>query len=184
MITNRLTLKDYIKSDKEAFQFRHPLLAKFTYSENGTMFRYIKTLRYLEYYTNKNQRPWDKLLQKFYLLKWRKMNLKHNLYIAPNTCGKGLKLVHHGFRRIDSISSIGENCTILPMVLIGKKSPGMNIDGSSIGKNCYIGAGAIIMSPVKIGNNVTIGAGSVVTKDIPDNCIVAGNPAKIIRIKS
>ena len=37
------------------------------------------------------------------------------------------------------------------------------------------------MGPVRIGNNVTIGAGSVVTKDIPDNCIVAGNPAKVIK---
>ena len=37
--------------------------------------------------------------------------------------------------------------------------------------------------PVIIGNNVTVGAGSVVTKDIPDNAVVAGNPAKIIRMK-
>ena len=39
------------------------------------------------------------------------------------------------------------------------------------------------MEPVRIGNNVTIGAGSVVTKDIPDNAVAAGNPAKVIRIK-
>jgi serine O-acetyltransferase len=39
------------------------------------------------------------------------------------------------------------------------------------------------LGPVKIGNNVTIGAGAVVVKDIPDNCVVAGNPAKIIKFK-
>jgi maltose O-acetyltransferase len=50
-----------------------------------------------------------------------------------------------------------------------------------IGDNVQIGAGAIILAGRKIGNNVIVGAGSVVTKDIEDNCIVVGNPAKVIR---
>lgn len=51
----------------------------------------------------------------------------------------------------------------------------------TIGKNCWIGAGAIIVPGVTIGNNVVIGAGSVVTKDIPDNVIAVGNPCRILR---
>lgn len=50
-----------------------------------------------------------------------------------------------------------------------------------IGNNVFIGIHSLILPGVKIGNSVIIGAGSVVTKDIPDNCIAAGNPARIIR---
>ena len=50
-----------------------------------------------------------------------------------------------------------------------------------IGKKCFIGANAIIMCGITIGDEVIVGAGSIVTKNVPSNCIVAGNPAKIIR---
>lgn len=50
-----------------------------------------------------------------------------------------------------------------------------------IKKNCWIGAGATILRGVTIGENSVVGAGSVVTKDVPDNVIVAGNPAKVIK---
>ena len=50
-----------------------------------------------------------------------------------------------------------------------------------IGKNCWIGAGAIIVPGVTIGDNVVIGAGSVVTKDIPSNVVAVGNPCKVMR---
>lgn len=50
-----------------------------------------------------------------------------------------------------------------------------------IGKKCFIGANAMIMCGITIGDEVIVGAGSIVTKDVPSNCIVAGNPAKILR---
>jgi maltose O-acetyltransferase len=51
----------------------------------------------------------------------------------------------------------------------------------SIGNDCWIGGNSVICPGVKIGNGCTIGAGSVVTKDIPDNSLTVGNPAKVIR---
>lgn len=50
-----------------------------------------------------------------------------------------------------------------------------------IGKNCWIGAGAVILPGVTLGDNVVIGAGSVVTKDIPSDCVAVGNPCRVLR---
>lgn len=51
----------------------------------------------------------------------------------------------------------------------------------TIGNNVQIGAGAIILSGIVVGDNVIVGAGSVVTRDVENNCIVVGNPAKVLR---
>jgi serine O-acetyltransferase len=51
-----------------------------------------------------------------------------------------------------------------------------------IGNNVLICAGAIVLGNIVIGNNVTIGAGTVLTKSVPDNSVIVGNPAKIINI--
>lgn len=50
-----------------------------------------------------------------------------------------------------------------------------------IGKNCWIGAGVIIVPGITIGDNVVVGAGSVVTKDLPGNVVAVGNPCRVLR---
>ena len=70
---------------------------------------------------------------------------------------------------------------MLPMVLFGKKTPEVFSGCIEVGDNCYFGTGCTILGPVKIGNNVIVGAGAVVTKDIPDNCTVAGVLARIVK---
>lgn len=77
---------------------------------------------------------------------------------------------------------IGDNTMIAGnvIVLAHDHVRGLMTD-TYIGKNCFVGGGAIIMPGVRIGNEVVVGAGTVVTKDVPDHCVVAGNPARIIR---
>ena len=50
-----------------------------------------------------------------------------------------------------------------------------------IGRNCWIGAGALIMPGVTIGDNTVVGAGSVVTRDLPANVVAVGNPCRVMR---
>lgn len=82
---------------------------------------------------------------------------------------------------------IGNNVTIAPRVhiLAHDASCKLELNYTKLGlveiqDNVFIGAGSIILPGVIIGENSIIGAGSIVTKDIPENCVAVGNPAKVV----
>ena len=77
---------------------------------------------------------------------------------------------------------IGKNCNILADAIILSHDACRSLKADTyIGDNTIVGIRSIVLPGVKVGSHVVIGAGSVVTKDVPDHCIVAGNPAKVIR---
>lgn len=94
--------------------------------------------------------------------------------------GGGTKFAYGGIALvIHSRAIIGKNCIVGQCVTIGGRS--RHYDVPKIGDNVYIGAGAKILGPITVGNNSVIGAGAVVLKDVPENSIIVGIPAKVIK---
>lgn len=188
MIQTKKELKEYIRADKIAMGFGKGQRSIWKEYIKGNwddiiIYKQIRILRKLEYYSHNRYNTLKRIIYLIIKYRYWRIARKNSLHISPNVFDKGLHIVHLGYIWVDNSSIIGKNCTILPRVLIGKKKPGLKPPIVFIGDNCYIGTGASILGPIKIGNNVTIGAGAVVVTDIPDNAIVAGNPAKIIKMK-
>ena len=88
--------------------------------------------------------------------------------------------ISHPFATIINAESIGAIFSCIHCTTLGAKQNGRPILGDGV----QLGANVTIIGNVHIGNNVTIGAGSVVVKDIPDNAIAVGNPARVIKYKT
>ena len=106
--------------------------------------------------------------------------------IHPNAkIGKNLFIDHGMGVVIGETSEIGDNVTIYHMVTLGGISPSINSDDQRNTKrhptlmdNVVVGSGAQILGPVVIGKNAKIGANAVVTKDVDENSVMVGIPAK------
>ena len=151
--------------------------------ENECICHYLRLLRKCEFYSNKSNII-HRLLFFFYKFRYKRYGLKHNVDIPINVCGYGLRIMHisGGGGVLINATKVGNYCGFNSGVLIGNKD---SVDARpTIGDHVAFGPGAKAFGNINIGNNVFVAANSVVTKDIHDNCIVGGIPAKVIKVKN
>ena len=135
------------------------------------------------------------------LLKEMFAEIGENCYIEPpfhaNWAGKHVhfgKNVYANFNLTcvdDTHIYVGDGTMLAPNVILAGAThpiaPELREKGYQynlpvyIGKNCWLGAGVIVLPGVTIGDNTVVGAGSVVTKDLPANVVAVGNPARVLR---
>lgn len=97
--------------------------------------------------------------------------------------GKGFFIDHGAGVVIGETTEIGDNVTLFQGVTLGGTGTQKGKRHPTVGDNVVIGAGAIVLGAIEIGDNSRIGAGAVVTKPVPQNSTVVGNPARIVKME-
>lgn len=131
-------------------------------------------LRKCQYYKEKNS-----LLYLFYRFFYHKACVKYGFDVPSSVqFGKGLSVFHPNGILINSNVVIGDNFVVHGGTKIGQRNA---YEVPRIGNNVKIGINASIIGNITIGDNAVIGAGAVVVHSVPENAVVAGNPAIVIK---
>lgn len=187
MIQTRKDLNFYTKEDARRNGYDKGSLhfwASLIYgSENAYSFLYLKRLRHCEYHYNNSSNFIHKALYYFYKILLNHLGLKLKIQIPINIVGYGFRILHlsGGGGVFINAKKIGNYCGINSGVLLGTKDDLKAVP--TVGDYTAFGPGVKVYGQINIGNNVFVASNSVVTKNIPDNCIVTGIPAKILRVR-
>jgi acetyltransferase EpsM len=160
--------------------------------------QYLKdenTLFFVAYVGLQNEKEVYDKVEALKIPKSRFATLIHPSAIIPKGfCKIGTGVLMSPLSQLSPDTTIEDNCILLPNSFVGHDSTlrkfahiatnsviGANVD---VGRAVHVGSNATIREKIKVGDFSLIGAGSVVLNDIPENSIVAGNPARLLRIKN
>lgn len=144
-------------------------------------FRYLFWFRSCSYLHGK---PLLYIFNLYACWRLRACSYKFGIQIPVRTqIGPGLCIGHFSGIVINPNAVLGKNISILQGATVGQSQRGIRQGTPVIGDCVYIGPGAKVIGAITVGNNVVIGANAVVSRDIPDNAVVAGVPAEIISMK-
>lgn len=149
----------------------------FVYYLRHPNYRYVFWMRLVQFSYG---RKWLIVVRLYAYLRLQMIRNKTCMQISPKIkIGKGFYVGHWGSIVINA-REIGENVNIIQTCTIGVAYRGERGGTPIIGNNVYIGAGARIFGGIRVGNNVAIGVNTVLTKDVEDNSVVVGAPARVI----
>ncbi len=168
-----------IRADVHRYRGAHGMgcvLKEFFIGQGCKFSIWLRLTQYLE-----SKRPLSAPFYWFARCMLRRNAVRFGLQIGHTAqIGPGLFIGHYGGIVINGRTRMGRNCNLSQGVTIGTAQQAGKKDPPSFGDNVYIGPGAKIFGAITIGNNVAIGANAVVTKDLPDNAVAVGVPARII----
>ena len=183
MIKTKEDLRAYLFYDKQALgkKYSRP-------KWNDEIWKFERALRYHEYYYNNKSRGCIyRLICAYWAYKHHNLGIRLGFSIPVNTCEKGLRLNHYGSVVINGNARLGAYCDIHSCGNIGQKGGGQRNAHNvpSIGNHVWIGPGVKIFGKISVADYCEIGANAVVNKScIEPGSVLAGCPAKVIRIKS
>lgn len=187
MIQSKKDLAFYIQEDRKrnlgesvtAFKY----FVKLIYgSDDVKAFRLLKALRKMEYAKNclYKKGVFGKLIYIYRLFYYHRLEVRYNISIGANMVGYGFRLPHVvGGGVIINCNSMGNYCGANAGVVVGNNHRWD--ERPEMGDHVGLSIGCKVYGKITIGNHVKVAPNSVVCKDVPDNCVVSGVPAKIIR---
>lgn len=185
MIRSKADLTYYIERDKERnigdIDFLSFWMKRIYKTDGMIAYLYLVSLRKYEYALNCLYKKglWGKIVTLYYKWVHHRKSIKYNIVIGPNMVGYGLRIAHViGGGIIVNCKSMGNNCVVNVNVVVGNKHK--TTDVPTIGDNVSLSTGCKVFGLIEIGNNVVVAPNAVVVKDVPDNCIVGGVPARVI----
>lgn len=181
MIQSKEDLRYYLSEDRKYYSAKPTYIDWLLRSDFYYIWNFVTELRWYEYRKNTSKGIWGRLIMKYHNFKFHRMVSKTQLYIYPNVFGPGLYIPHKGHILISNQAEIGKNCVVRPGTMIATNLGQNNqkVRKVVIGDNVEFSEGCKIICK-KIGNNVSVGPNAVVTRNVPDNSIVMGNPGEIV----
>lgn len=157
------------------------LLQDFPANRGNTKARVILLLFRAAQLAGRLKKPWS-LFGRAYLLVYVAAELLLSIEIPWQvSAGRGLQIFHGHGLVIHYHAQLGRDCVLRQGTTLGSASLA-DQRAPILGDRVDVGCNACIIGGVRIGNDVVIGAGSVVVSDVPDNAVVVGNPARVVRI--
>lgn len=183
MIKSKNDLQIYIREDMAANIGRTScslfrIMVNIIYGNDSyKVVRYLRRLRKYEFALNTGKCRLLTFLRKY---KWHRYGSKIGISIGPNMVGYGLRIPHVvGGGVIINCQSTGNHCTVNCGVVIGNNDRG---EMPVIGDDVNLTIGCKVIGKAKIGSGCVVAPNSVVVGDVPDNAVVSGVPARIIKL--
>lgn len=167
---------EYIKADLS--RICEPTLMNFLkqyFFSRGEVFPYVFWLRIVHFLRKRTLTKYTLAIPAYFIL--RHFQFKYGIHTNPNiNIGKGIHIVHGGALYINC-KSIGEHFTVYQGVTLGSNDGGIPV----VKKNVSVYTGAVVCGSITLNDGCVVGANSYVSRDVEENCLVAGLPAKMLK---